>query len=399
MKLPWDKEYLKISFHVIFTLLIVCIIGIVFFNIVPIFKTIINTLYKAFSIFSPLWIGIVIAYLLDPLADYFQKKYSSFLNNNYNRLEALKKKLKLKINPNKKTKNRLAGAILTYIAILLAIIVIGLFVSSSIGNSSSIENMVNKVMQSLNSFSNLLDNMQNKVMQFGVAEQIEQVIDMAIGQITSFIAGISNQIVVSVSKTGGIIVDLFIAIVIGFYFLKDKKIILNKVNEFANILIPKKINAIVKTIIENIDAVFSGYIRGQLTDAMIMAVLISISLSIIKIDFSILIGIISGFSNVIPYIGAFVGLALAVMVGLLNGNIVKALTALIVMLVLQQIDSIFISPRVLGTQVDLHPVLVILALSVGGSMFGLWGMILAVPVTAILKIFLYRYIERKKQKA
>lgn len=401
MKLPWDKEYLKISFHVIFTLLIVCIIGVVFFNVVPIIKVLFNIIYRIISVFSPLWIGIIIAYLLEPIVDYFQKIYVRFINNNYNKIETLKKKLKIKSNlvACSKPRTRVAGTTLTYITILIAIIIIGFFVSSSIGSSSSgIESIAIKTMQNLNRFSNLLDNLHVKMNQFELTSQIEQIINLAIEQITSFVRELGNQIIMNMSKIGGIIVNFSIAVVISFYFVKDKNMILSKLNEFSNIFIPKKINTTLKIILGDIDAVFSGYIRGQLTDAFIMAVLISISLAVIGVDFSLLIGIVSGFSNIIPYIGAFVGAILAAIVGLLSGTPIKALIAVIIIFILQQIDGIFISPKVLSTQVNLHPILVILALSVGGALFGLWGMIFAIPVTAILKIFLNRYVQRKIQK-
>lgn len=399
MKLPWDKEYLKISFHVIFTLLIVCIIGAVFFNVVPIIKVLFNIIYRIISVFSPLWIGIVIAYLLEPIVDYFQKIYVRFINNNYNKIETLKKKLKIKSNlvACSKPRTRVAGTALSYITILIAIIIIVFFVSSSIGSSSlGIESIAIKVMQNLNRFSNLLDNF--KMNQFEITSQIYQIINLAIEQITSFVRELGNKIIINISKLGGIIVNLSIAVVISFYFVKDKNMILSKLNELSNIFIPKKINTSLKIILGDIDAVFSGYIRGQLTDAFIMAVLISISLTVIGVDFSLLIGIVSGFSNIIPYIGAFVGAILAAIVGLLSGTPIKALIAVIIIFILQQIDGIFISPKVLSTQVNLHPILVILALSVGGALFGLWGMIFAIPVTAILKIFLNRYVQRKIQK-
>lgn len=399
MKLPWDKEYLKISFHVIFTLLIVCIIGVVFFNVVPIVKVIFNIIYRIISVFSPLWIGIIIAYLLEPIADYFQKIYVRFINNNYNKIETVKKKLKIKSNlvACSKPRTRVAGTTLTYITILIAIIIISFFVSLSIGSSSlGIESIAIKTMQNLNRFSNLLDNF--KMNQFEITSQIYQIINLAIEQITSFVRELGNKIIINISKLGGIIVNLSIAVVISFYFVKDKNMILSKLNELSNIFIPKKINTSLKIILGDIDAVFSGYIRGQLTDAFIMAVLISISLTVIGVDFSLLIGIVSGFSNIIPYIGAFVGAILAAIVGLLSGTPIKALIAVIIIFILQQIDGIFISPKVLSTQVNLHPILVILALSVGGALFGLWGMIFAIPVTAILKIFLNRYVQRKIQK-
>ncbi|MPM89179.1 hypothetical protein SDC9_136287 [bioreactor metagenome] len=142
--------------------------------------------------------------------------------------------------------------------------------------------------------------------------------------------------------------------------------------------------------------IFSGYIRGQITDAFVMASLISISFLIIGIDYPLVIGVISGFSNLIPYVGAIVAFVLSISVAFFSGTPIKALYAGIVVLLLQQLDSSVIAPRVVGNKVKLHPVFVILSLSVFGSIFGIWGMIFAVPVAAIIKVIFKRIYDKKK---
>ena len=89
---------------------------------------------------------------------------------------------------------------------------------------------------------------------------------------------------------------------------------------------------------------------------------------------------------------------LAVSVALLGGSPIKAMYAAIVILLLQQLDSAVIVPKIVGNKVELHPVLVILSLSVFGSIFGIWGMVFAVPVTAIIKIILYRIYRKQKNR-
>ncbi len=400
MRLPWDSKYLKISFHVIFTLSIVVILWFLMLNIIPILRFIFNILGKTFSILSPLWIGIVIAYLLDPLAEYFQKKYEKLMDKNQLKINSFKKKIGIKDNREEiKYKTRGAGAIISYLLIIVLIIILGIFISSSLeatGNSSNMNNLVNYINQTLNNFNIFLNNIQLMLSKFKLFEQTE-LINNIINKTTSLTENLSNQIINGISKAGIYIINFAIGIVVGFYFIKDKIMIISKTIEFSEAFIPRKINSIIKTLISDINAVFSGYIRGQLTDAVIMASMIAVSLTIIGIDFAVIIGIISGFSNLIPFIGAFVGLALTVVVGLLSGTPMKTLLAVIAILLLQQVDNAIIIPKIVGHQVDLHPVLVVLALSVGGTIFGLWGLIFAVPITAIIKIFLIRYMQRRKQ--
>lgn len=405
MKLPWDKDYLKISFHVIFTLAAVLGLWVVLKNISPIVKTILDTFGYIFSALSPLWIGLITAYLLEPLAEYFQKKYEIIVENNHTKINSLKKKLGLKNTKKEQSryKTRTAGATISYIMIVVIIIILGFFVSSSIGSSgseSNIDNIINQFTQTLNSFTTFLNKAQVKLQDLGVFEHLDlrKPLDEIINMITSFTQNLGNQAVALISKTGGYVVNFTIGLVIAFYFIKDKCMFIDKLKEFSSVLIPKKINLKIRTALSDIDAIFSGYIRGQLTDAAIMAVLITLVLSIIGIDFAVLVGIVSGFSNVIPYVGAFVGVGLAIIIGLLSGTPWKALASLIALVILQQIDGAFIVPKVVGNKVDLHPILVLLALAVGGTVFGITGMILAVPVTAILKIFLLRYMQRRKKE-
>ncbi|MBQ6555481.1 MAG: AI-2E family transporter, partial [Firmicutes bacterium] len=143
-----------------------------------------------------------------------------------------------------------------------------------------------------------------------------------------------------------------------------------------------------------IHEVFSGYIRGQLTDAVIMSVLISSALSIMKLPFSVPIGIFSGFTNIIPYFGAVMGLVLSVITALVSGGTGKAVLAAVVMLILQQIDGLIIVPKVVGEKVSLSPVLVIIALGVAGNLFGILGMVFAVPATALIKLFARKQLKK-----
>ena len=121
-------------------------------------------------------------------------------------------------------------------------------------------------------------------------------------------------------------------------------------------------------------------------------------LTILRIPFAAVIGIITGFTNIIPYLGALVGLLLSAGAAILDGNIGRAAAAVVVMLILQQIDSIVIAPRLVGERVSLSPAAVIASLGIAGNLFGLWGMVFAVPSAALIKIFSLRLIKKLDRK-
>ena len=147
--------------------------------------------------------------------------------------------------------------------------------------------------------------------------------------------------------------------------------------------------------LHSVYSVFVGYLSGQVIDAVIMAGLFTLIFLIVGLPHAVLLGLISGFSNLIPYFGAIMAFILALFAGLLSGTPVKALYAAILILLLQQVDSIFIVPKVVGKRVELHPVLVLLSLAVFGRMFGFWGLLLAVPLGALCKNLLFWLYERK----
>ena len=126
----------------------------------------------------------------------------------------------------------------------------------------------------------------------------------------------------------------------------------------------------------------------EVMDSILMVILTSGALLLIRLDFAIIIGVIAGIFNLIPYFGPIVGFGLAVIIGLLDPEPIKALYAAIAILIIQQIDGWFIVPKVVGNCVKLHPIVVLLAILVGGNLFGLIGMLLAVPAAAFIRLLL-----------
>lgn len=138
----------------------------------------------------------------------------------------------------------------------------------------------------------------------------------------------------------------------------------------------------------------SAFFRGQLLVALIVAILSSVLLSIVKVPFAVPIGLIAGVTNIIPFVGPFIGGGIAVVVGGITGGMDKALLAAGAMLAVQQLDNHLISPNVMGRAVKLHPVSIILALLGGGTLAGVFGMLMAVPTLAVAKILVMHYYSK-----
>ncbi len=130
----------------------------------------------------------------------------------------------------------------------------------------------------------------------------------------------------------------------------------------------------------------SSFVRGQLLVAVIVGMASSLGMWLIDLPFWLLIGIIAGFLNLIPFMGPVVGGALAVLVALLNGSVSQAIWAVLIMIAIQQVDNHVITPLVQRTRVNLSPLVIVLALIIGGTVAGLLGVLVAVPATAAIRI-------------
>jgi predicted PurR-regulated permease PerM len=185
-------------------------------------------------------------------------------------------------------------------------------------------------------------------------------------------------------KVFHVLLVLVLAPIFAFYLLID----LPHLKRTAVGLIPPAARPEVLLVARRINAAVGGFFRGQLVVALIVGTLASIGLLIIGLPFWLLIGMVAGFFNMIPLIGPYIGGIPALVIALTTREPITALWVILVMVTVQQIDNHFISPLVMHRVVKLHPVLVMLALLLGGTLGGFFGLLVAVPTAAILKILL-----------
>jgi predicted PurR-regulated permease PerM len=135
-----------------------------------------------------------------------------------------------------------------------------------------------------------------------------------------------------------------------------------------------------------LNTALGGFLRGQLVVALIVGSMLSLGYWLIGLEFWLLIGLIGGILNIVPFLGPWIGGALGVIVALTTGDFGTVVWAVLVAVIVQQIDNNFVSPTVLQATVRLHPTVTLLVLVLGGALAGVWGVIIAVPLTASLKI-------------
>lgn len=170
--------------------------------------------------------------------------------------------------------------------------------------------------------------------------------------------------------------------VLAFYFLID----LPSVQARLVDVFPSKDRPEAAYVGRQLNTAIGGFLRGQLVVAVIVGVMLSVGYWAIGLEFWLLIGLIGGMLNIVPFLGPWVGGFLGVLIAVMTADVQTAIWAIVVAVVVQQIDNNFVSPSVLKATVRLHPTVTLLALVLGGALAGIWGVIIAVPLVASLKI-------------
>lgn len=325
------KTYKKLILYIILGL----IIGIAFSNSV------------SRDIFKLIIISFVIAYILKPV-----------------------KELLVKLG----LKDGIASFLIIFSLIILVIIFVMFLIPSLFRESNNIIVVLDRIQMFLDGTYDKVKPLKNNKMGIEVLHHIYSKIDIMV-----------NKIFVNIfDKTIGIgenIMDVFMIPIIAYYFLVDWK----EINSRIIVLFPMKIRTVVQRIIKDIDKILTRYIVVQIILSALIGVLTFIILIILKVDFPILLSVINAFFNIIPYFGPIIGSIPAILVAFTIST-EKAIWTAACLYLIQQIEGNIISPKFIGDNINMHPLIVIFLLIVGGELWGVLGMVLSVPIGVIIKV-------------
>lgn len=203
------------------------------------------------------------------------------------------------------------------------------------------------------------------------------------------IIGITFSFMGGVLKSGLAVFNLLSLIlltpIVAFFLLKDWDNIIEK----TNALLPRKTADKIRAQVKEIDKTLSGYIHGQVNVCLVMMTYYSLGLSIIGLKYGLTIGLLTGFLAFVPFVGSFTGLTIGIIIALtqFDNNIMVIMVAA-VFLVGMMIDGNFITPKLVGSKVGLHPMWLIFGMLAGGALFGFVGIFIAVPATAVIAVLI-----------
>ena len=193
------------------------------------------------------------------------------------------------------------------------------------------------------------------------------------------------------------IFDVFVSIIVSVYILLQRTAIMKFLRRFARAIFKKNTYEAVNKYFTKANEVFFTFISSQLLDAVIVGILTTVAMLIIKVKYAPLIGFTIGLFNMIPYIGAIVAVGIGILITFITGGLGKAIAMAIVVIILQQIDANIINLKIIGVSLEISPLIVIFAVTVGGAYFRILGMFLGVPIAVVIKTVLNDWIDNKNK--
>ena len=351
--------------NLLLSLFIILLIGIISYFFYHLFS---SYLVNFISLITPFVIGGAIAYLCNPICDFLERKT---------------------LLP----RGLLSIIIISSIILILFLIVFSI-VPILINEASSFKSSVPRLIASSKSLIDSIANGNNKQIDV-IFDNIQKYLTQTTEAFDSgqIITKFGSFLLGTINGLTGFIMNLVFVVMTAIYVMTDYHVFSKQFKE----VLPKKYSSDILLLLNEYNKIIRIYIRGLLISAMFVALFSALGFKVLNLEYAILLGVFCGIFNVIPYIGPYLGALPAIIVGL--GQDPKLVIGIIiVVLVVQQIDGNILTPKVQGKGLNLHPLSILITIAIFGNLFGIVGMVLSIPVLAMLKTT-FVFIKNKMQNA
>ena len=332
---------------------------------------------------APFLMGFAIAYVMNPFLNFFEKSISAEM------FRTLKQHMFKKM-----CKARLSWLLINYVIIIGGTVWIVIYLVPEVRDS--IITFATNVTAYSDAMNVRIQNFFDRIVYINSAD-VNNVINRLLAPVKDISQNapeLLETIAVNVYGFGRITIQFIMAIFIAFYMLLDKERFSLKAKKGIYTFFPKeKADVILRSAIRT-HHIFQNFIVGKAVDSLIIGILAFIGLNLMKAPYPLILSLIIGVTNMIPYFGPFIGAIPAILITLLIDPPL-AIAVGIFVLILQQFDGNYLGPKILGNSVDLNPLWIILAVLIGGAFMGPVGMFVGVPVFATIKTFASEYVNRK----
>lgn len=201
-----------------------------------------------------------------------------------------------------------------------------------------------------------------------------------------------------VGNVASSLINTVIAIVVSIYMLHGREHLLHAVRNFAGLFIRRRPLARLRSYTRRTGIIFSQYIYSAVLDALLVGAAVSVGLMIFRVPYAVLLGMLLGVMNLVPYFGAILGCVLLSFAALLTNGLTAAIGVAVYIIVVQQIDANIVQPRIMGDAMGLRPIYVLLGITFFGGIFGFWGILLGPPLMAVIQMIVRDIYTRRKKK-
>lgn len=322
---------------------------------------------------SPVILGFVIAYLLDPMVRLITKLGKGKLKRGWAIL--------------------LSVLIVIGFLVLFGAVMIPSIITSATDIVEKITTYVNEDFD-IEVFENLISRLDsdivNEVLVY-VQNSIKDIL-LKVGELSTLVM---NGLIVSIGSISSSLVSFFMAFVVAIYMLADKTDLLTRIKRVNYAVNEKNTADELLRIMKKSDEIFSSFFVGKIIDSAIIGVLCFVLMWLFKIPNAPAIGFIIGITNIIPYFGPFIGAVPAVLVTLASGSFVQVGLVILLIVALQQFDGLYLGPKILGDKVGVGAFWIIVSVTAGGALYGVVGMFVGVPVVVLFKTLIEEYVDKK----
>jgi len=340
---------------------------------------------QVLGMLSPFIFGTLLAYILNPMVHVF-----------YRLIQKLCDKAKWKLRHGLHTG---LAIMITYTIVIGLILIMLRYVLPEIAENFG-DFVNNFIPNAYNSFLLLLNELQERFPEIDIAALTKPLTDTLPDMISTARDMATNMVPAIYTLSMSIaswIVNLLITIIVSVYILYDKRRLMHGCWRLIYAFLPKKYIPACQEILTECNRLFSSFVVGKFIDSTIIGVLCFILMSIMRLPYVLLISIVVGVTNMIPYFGPFIGAIPGILI-LLFISPLQSFAFAILILCLQQFDGLILGPKILGNSTGMKPLWIIFAITVGGSIAGVIGMFLGVPVVAVISYLLDRYLTWRLQK-
>lgn len=377
-KFSWNTKYLTICLYAILVVLASVLIVKAFIS----WDTT-KAYFKDFlSVLSPFLWGAFIAFLINPLVRLFDVKLLG-------KIKPLKKREKPR---------RIMALLFSYLIVLVCVVLVCVYLLPQIGTSlteifNQIPKWIIQVNEWLMEFEESHPDFDYEIINEFLNSLTPQLMDLSKTVVTGIVPIIFTT---SISVVKGLI-NVLIAFMVSVYIITDKKILAKGFKRILYAVVSDSTADVVMETLRECYHIFSQFIFGKAVDSIIIGCICFIVMSIFGFPFTPIISLIVGITNMIPYFGPFIGAVPGVILIFLVDPL-WALFFIILIVVIQQFDGLYLGPRILGETVGMRPLWIIFAITVGGSIGGVIGMFLGVPVVAVIAYLLDKMLDRLTRK-